>query len=119
MKIRQHPRMKDITVGDEVLCYRNHLYARVEEVFPAAVCVKLVSMDGPRRRLTVTPQLWRAEEIENLSVCRYCGGREDLVLEHGACVPSRVCRTCQSVLELSLADVSLTIGDHQPPKADH
>src|ERR671917_1124301 len=99
MKIRQHPRMKDIAIGDEVLCYQTQLYARVEEVFPAAVCVRLVTLQRKDLRLHVCPQLWRAEDIENLSVCRYCGGRDGLALEAGACIPYRVCMTCQSVLD--------------------
>lgn len=102
LKIRQHPRMKDITVGDEVLCYRNQLYARVEEVFPAAVCVKLATLERGRARLRITPQLWRADDIENLSVCRYCGGREDLSIEDGAWIPYRICITCLSVRESRL-----------------
>ena len=105
MKIQQHPRMKDIAVGDEVLCYRTFLYARVEEVFPAAVCVKLVVFQSKRMRLSVCPQLWRAEDIENLSVCRYCGGREDLTLDGSSAVPYRVCVTCRSVLAPSLDGV--------------
>ena len=96
--------MKDIVVGDEVLCYRTQLYAQVEEVFPAAVCVRIATLDGKRMRLRICPQLCRAEDIENLSVCRYCGGREGLTMENGACVPFRVCGTCLSVLELSLVD---------------
>ncbi len=102
MKIRQHPRMKDIAVGDEVLCYRTQLYAQVEEVFPAAVCVKLMTLHGKRMRPRVCPQLWRAEDIENLSVCRYCGGRDGLTREQASGIPFRVCMTCRSVLELSL-----------------
>ncbi|WP_029214989.1 hypothetical protein [Kallotenue papyrolyticum] len=101
MKIQQHPRMKDIQVGDEVMCYRNHLYARVEEVFPAAVCVKIAllrSIDG-HPVMTYVPQLWRADEIENLSVCHYCGSRADLSIEQSTGAPFRVCSTCRSVLE--------------------
>ena len=101
MKIRQHPRMKDIAIGDEVLCYQTQLYARVEEVFPAAVCVKLVTLQGKGLRLKVCPQLWRAEDIENLSVCRYCGGREGLALENTSGIPFRVCITCRSLLPLA------------------
>lgn len=95
MKIRPHPRMKDIIVGDEVLCYPQQLYARVEEVFPSAVCVKLVilAVNGSVD-LIVSPQLWRAEDIENLSVCRYCGSREDLELEYGTGIPFRCCKGC-------------------------
>ena len=105
--------MQDIAIGDEVLCHCNHLYARVEEVFPAAVCVKLVALDGARMRLAVRAQLWRAEDIENLSVCRYCGGRDGLRMEDGACVPFRVCATCLSIRETSLSD------DERPPTTDH
>ncbi len=112
MKIQQHPRMKDIVVGDEVLCYRTQLYAQVEEVFPSAVCVKLVTFQPERMRLCVRPQLWRAEDIENLSVCRYCGGREGLSLDGTSGIPFRVCHTCRSVLDLSLSEsVSLSAGE--------
>lgn len=104
MKIQHHPRTKDIQIGDEVLCYRNYLYAQVEEIFPAAVCVKLMIFDRRRHRFELVPQLWRAEDIENLSICRYCGGRHELVMEHTAGIPSRVCETCRSVLELSHVD---------------
>ncbi len=104
MKIRQHPRMKDIDVGDEVYCYSSQLYARVEEVFPSAVCVKLVTFQTGRMRLRVNPQIWRAEDIENLSVCRYCGGREGLSPDPHSSIPYRVCPTCRSVLEVSLPD---------------
>lgn len=106
MKIQQHPRMKDITIGDEVVCHRTHLYARVEEVFPAAVCVKITILRHIRGRirLSLLPQLWRADDIENLSVCHYCGSRDDLVAEHTTGIPFRVCGTCRSVLSPSLAD---------------
>ncbi len=102
MKIRQHPRMKDIHVGDEVLCYRTQLYARVEEVFPAAVCVKLVAFNGPGMRLQVWPQLWRADDIENLSVCRYCGGREELAIENLSSIPYQLCVTCRNVAHIPI-----------------
>ncbi len=113
MKIRQHPRMKDIAVGDEVLCYSNLLYARVEEVFPAAVCVKLVTFQTKRRRFLVCPQLWRAEDIENLSVCRYCGAREELSIDNSAPnIPFRVCATCRTVLDLYLPEaLSLSVNE--------
>jgi hypothetical protein len=99
MKIRQHPRMKDIVLGDEVLCYRTNLYALVEEVFPAAVCVKLLTFDRRRKRFVMSPQLWRAEEIENLSICRYCGSRDGLTMENGTSFPQRICFTCRSVVD--------------------
>ena len=106
MKIQQHPRMKDILVGDEVMCYRTSMYARVEEVFPAAVCVKIGMLCRVRGRMAVVqvPQLWRADDVENLSLCHYCGSREDLIVERGAGVPLRVCNLCLSVLEPSLSD---------------
>jgi hypothetical protein len=91
--------MHDIAPGDEVLCYRTNLYARVEEVFPAAVCVKLLILDHRRKRFVLTPQLWRAEDIENLSVCRYCGSRDGLAMENGTAIPLRICFTCRSVLD--------------------
>jgi hypothetical protein len=98
MKIQQHPRMRDIWIGDEVFSYPHQLFARVEEVFPAAVCVKvgLLSFDS-RQGLVLTPQLWRADDIENLSICRYCGSREDLAVEHGTGIPFRVCSHCSAV----------------------
>ena len=96
--------MKDIAIGDEVLCYPAGLYARVEEVFPAAVCVKLLLFSGMRRRLQICPQLWRADDIENLSVCRYCGSRDELVMENPSGIPFRACHTCRSLLELSPVD---------------
>ena len=79
MKIHQHPRMRDIEIGDEVYSSKQQLFARVEEVFPAAVCVKVGILAVNRcMEIFVSPQLWRADDIENLSVCRYCGGREGL-----------------------------------------
>lgn len=106
MKIQRHPRMLDITVGDEVLSYRSHMYARVEEIFPAAVCVKLpmvCQVDG-RLETREVAQLWRADEIENLSRCCYCGSREDLVTIQHTHMPQRVCSICHNVLQLSHAD---------------
>ncbi len=100
MKIQQHPRMRDIAIGDEVICYRTNLYARVEEVFPAAVCVKLAvlqTFDG-HSQVGHIAQLWRADDIENISVCRYCGSRNDLIIEQRTGIPFRTCTTCQSVL---------------------
>lgn len=105
MKIQQHPRMKDIAIGDEVVCHRTQMYARVEEVFPAAVCVRITLLRRVRGRISFSqsPQLWRAEDIENLSVCHYCGSRHDLHIEQGTGIPYRVCSTCLSVLEPSLS----------------
>ena len=80
MKISQHPRMRDIAIGDEVYSSKHRLFARVEEVFPAAVCVKVGVLSLSRYlELFVSPQLWRADDIENLSVCRSCGGRTGLI----------------------------------------
>ena len=95
MKIHQHPRMRDISIGDEVYSYPQQVFARVEEVFPAAVCVKvgIMSVDRPLE-LFITPQLWRADDIENLSVCRYCGGRQNLRAETETGIPLRVCERC-------------------------
>jgi hypothetical protein len=106
MKIQQHPRMKDIAIGDEVVCYRTNLYARVEEVFPAAVCVRLAVVRTIHGRFTFAqyPQLWRAEDIENLSVCRYCGSRDELVLEQSTGMPLRACALCRSVVTFTLTD---------------
>lgn len=111
MKIQHHPRTKDIVIGDEVLCYRNRLYALVEEIFPAAVCVKLVVFNRRRKRFELVPQLWRVEDIENLSVCRYCGGRHELMMELAAGIPSRVCETCRTVLEWSYSDSILASNE--------
>ncbi len=99
MKIRQHPRLHDIHIGDEVYSYRYQLFARVEETFPAAVCVK-VGILSPNNsfELVITPQLWRAADIENLSICRYCGSRDDLEIEHpGIGIPCRICRHCRTI----------------------
>jgi hypothetical protein len=97
MKIRQHPRMVDIMVGDEVYSYPNNLFARVADVFPAAVCVKIgiLSLDNPLE-ITLAPQLWRADDIENLSVCRYCGSRERINTVSGTGIPFRLCAECSS-----------------------
>lgn len=96
MKIRQHPRMRGICIGDDVYCYPQHLFARVEEVFPAAVCVKVGILSiRHQMELLLSPQLWRADDIENLSVCRYCGSRENLSYETGTGIPFRVCCDCQ------------------------
>jgi hypothetical protein len=87
--------MHDILVGDEVYSYPNNLFARVADTFPAAVCVKIgiLSIDEPME-ITLAPQLWRADDIENLSVCRYCGARNGLrtVIDTG--IPFRVCSEC-------------------------
>jgi Zn ribbon nucleic-acid-binding protein len=90
--------MHQIAIGDEVFSYRLELFARVEEVFPAAVCVKvsiLSLMSGVE--LHTTPQLWRADDIENLSVCRYCGSRDDLQLESETGIPFHICDRCRVV----------------------
>lgn len=89
--------MRDIGVGDEVYSYIHNIFARVEEVFPAAVCVKVgvISLSN-RIDLLIDPQLWRADDIENLSVCRYCGSREELNVEYGTGVPFRVCVHCRT-----------------------
>ncbi len=95
MKIIQHPRMRDIAIGDEVYSYKHQLFARVEEVFPAAVCVKVCILAlNNRMELFISPQLWRADDIANLSVCRYCGGRSGLVAETETGIPLHVCERC-------------------------
>ena len=96
MKIQQHPRMQNIWVGDQVISSRHHLFSFVEEVFPAAVCVKVpvISLDR-RLELAQEAQLWRADEIENLSTCRHCGSREDLQTQRDTGVPFRVCLRCR------------------------
>jgi hypothetical protein len=95
MKIQSHPRLRGVMIGDEVYSYHYHLAARVADIFPAAVCVRIgvLSTETPME-LSQTPQLWRADEIENLSVCRYCGARDNVrvVRENG--IPFRVCTQC-------------------------
>jgi hypothetical protein len=88
--------MQGILIGDEVYCYPQHLYARVVETFPAAVCVKvaILSINGHLELIT-SPQLWRADDIENLSVCRYCGTRENVRVDASTGVPFRVCTNCK------------------------
>ncbi len=99
MKIRQHPRMHEIRIDDEVYSYPQQLFAKVTELFPAAVCVRIgiLSING-HMELIQSPQLWRAEDIENLSVCRYCGCRNDLQMESGTGVPFRICARCRAAL---------------------
>lgn len=95
MKIQQHPQMQGIVVGDEVYSYDQQLFARVVETFPAAVCVRLgiLSIAWPLE-LVLAPQLWRADDIANLSICRRCGSRENLYSESDTGVPFRLCRNC-------------------------
>jgi ribosomal protein L40E len=95
MKIFHHPRITNITIGDEVYCHANQLSAHVHEVFPAAVCVRVGILERRRSlELITAPQLWPADDIENLSVCRHCGSREDLAVEHGSGIPFRICLQC-------------------------
>lgn len=95
MKIHQHPRMHDIQIGDEVYCSQYRLVARVEDVFPAAVCVKIATLILHQHfELFLTPELWRAEDITNLSVCSYCGSRERLNVIGDSGIPYRACATC-------------------------
>ena len=95
MKIIQHPRMRDIAIGDEVYSYKHQLFARVEEVFPAAVCVKVGLLElNQYLELVISPQLWRADDIANLSVCRYCGDRSGLIAETDTGIPLHVCERC-------------------------
>lgn len=96
MKIHQHPRMQDILVGDEVYSFPHQLFASVAEVFPAAVCVNVGILSiGKHCEMILSPQLWRADDIENLSVCRYCGSREEVEIENGTGIPFRVCVRCR------------------------
>ncbi|MEI8167230.1 MAG: hypothetical protein WCG26_12670 [Chloroflexales bacterium] len=92
--------MTGIIIGDEVYSHPHKIFARVADIFPAAVCVKIgiLSTEEPME-ITQDPQLWRADDIENLSVCRYCGSREDIhtVIDTG--IPFRVCSTCSSVAD--------------------
>lgn len=96
LKITQHPRMHDITIGDEVYCHPLQLFAPVVDTFPAAVCVRVGVLSFQRTiDLLLAPQLWRAEDIENLSVCRYCHSRENLHDDALSGVPFRVCTDCR------------------------
>lgn len=105
MKIQRHPHIEDIAIGDEVLNYRTNMYARVEDIFPAAVCVRLavVCRLGNRWETRDVGQVWRADEIENLSRCCYCGARDDLLTLQHTHTPRRVCETCHSVTQLGQA----------------
>jgi hypothetical protein len=99
--------MRDVAVGDEVYSYPQNLFARVADVFPAAVCVKIgiLSLDD-RLEITLAPQLWRADDIENLSVCRYCGSRENIRTAAGTGIPFRVCASCSPVDEAAPATMA-------------
>ncbi len=91
--------MRGINIGDEVYSSARQLFARVEETFPAAVCVKVGMLSLSKRMdLVVLPQLWRADDIENLSTCRFCGNREDLTQVSLTGVPFRVCAACAGAL---------------------
>jgi hypothetical protein len=97
MKMRPHPRISGILIGDEVYSHPHKVFARVADVFPAAVCVKIgvLSIEEPME-MTLAPQLWRADDIENLSVCRYCGSREDIHTVTDTGIPFRVCSACSA-----------------------
>lgn len=95
LKIVQHPQMRGITIGDEVYCRSRQLFARVVETFPAAVCVRVGVLSLQRRmELILSPQLWRADDIENLSICQYCGSRNDLHAQTLTGIPRRICDRC-------------------------
>ncbi|MFV9507016.1 MAG: hypothetical protein AB4911_20900 [Oscillochloridaceae bacterium umkhey_bin13] len=93
--------MTGILIGDEVYSHPHKIFARVADVFPAAVCVKvgILSIEDPME-ITLAPQLWRADDIENLSVCRYCGSREDIYPMEGTGIPFRVCTVCAAEEDL-------------------
>jgi hypothetical protein len=76
-----------------------HIVARVDDVFPAAVCVKvpILALHG-YFELLVSPQLWRADDIENVSVCRSCGSRDHLLPIQQTGVPFRICTRCAAEL---------------------
>ncbi len=96
LKIRQHPRLEQVVIGDEIYSHLHRLYARVEAIFPAAVCVKVGLLTFHRGiDLTLMPQLWRAEDIENLSVCRHCGSRDALTRDAETGIPFRTCQHCR------------------------
>ncbi|MBC8160582.1 MAG: hypothetical protein H7Z42_05110 [Roseiflexaceae bacterium] len=95
LKIINHPRMRDVVVGDQVYCHPRHIFAHVVETFPSAVCVRVGTLTIKRTmELVLAPQLWPADEIENLSVCRFCGSRDGLHDEAATGVPSRICADC-------------------------
>jgi hypothetical protein len=96
MKIQQHPRMRSILIGDEVYCAGLGLVARVAAVFPAAVCVRLAQIATHKGlELSFMPQLWPADSIESLSVCRHCGCRENLLTDHDTGAPYMICECCR------------------------
>jgi hypothetical protein len=96
MRIRTHPKLRSMHVGDEVYSMREHIYACVTAIFPAAVCVQTIALSWQHgATLRATPQLWCAEDIENLSVCRSCGLRDDLTCEYLTGAPFRLCRSCR------------------------
>ncbi len=99
MKIRTHPRLHNMTIGDEVYSPLRHLYARVEALFPAAVCVRVgvLAQKPENLELVTSPELWSAEEVINLSVCRICGGRSDLHTRLWQRIPFHVCDECASI----------------------
>lgn len=88
--------MQNIAIGDDVYSHTQGLFARVYEVFPAAVCVRIGKLTRYQYglELVTAPQLWRADEIENLSVCQHCGSREELHTEHDTGIPFRLCSDC-------------------------
>lgn len=68
LKITQHPRMHDITIGDEVYCRPLQLFAPVVDTFPAAVCVRVGVLSFQHIiDLLIAPQ-WRAEDSESQRV---------------------------------------------------
>lgn len=88
-----------MAVGDEVYSPLRHLYARVEALFPAAVCVRVGVLAKSRTNLELitSPELWGAEEVINLSVCRICGGRSDLHTRLWQRIPFHVCDDCAGI----------------------
>jgi hypothetical protein len=96
MRIRTHPKLRSMHVGDEVYSLREHIYACVTAIFPAAVCVHTITLSWQHgATLQAAPQLWCAEDIENLSICRSCGLRDDLACESPTGAPFRLCRSCR------------------------
>lgn len=103
MKIIQHPRISGVNIGDEVYSVPNKLSAHVVEIFPAAVCVKVgVLLKRKHMELFLDPQLWRADDIENLSVCHYCGERDGLCFERDAGMPHSICARCKATIETTI-----------------
>jgi hypothetical protein len=116
MKIVTHPRIQNITVGDEVYSHTNQLHAHVTAIFPAAVCVRVGTLAlNSYLELVMTPQLWGAEDIENLSICRHCGNRDELHVVHDTGIPFRICTNCRAWANTPHDHRSASLEDSESP----